>query len=274
MNLAYKPEIPWVELNRRIRIEERPGQKQLVNEACSAISNHDESWQNYYLVQLGRSLGCADFFRASLEYHSEYLKLAPGFNARLEVELDYQKLLSAVGNYDQALSLLEETCITQPNNQTALTEKTMLMIRLGRQSEVVPELELIQSPSLKDFIRLYNHFWDGRDHEARAVFDGIEKDDSLQSRYKFWAAFLVDDFDLGFTHIQNSTARGAPWFKIKLLLKSALPNSLYSKIANDPRFVEIGREFDIDDAWRVELAGLCNSVSELTGVRVRSDADY
>lgn len=274
MNLAYQPEIPWVELNRRIRLEERPGQSRLVSEACNAIQEHDNSWQHFYFVQLGRCLGSADFFRASLDYHNEYLRLNPGFDARLEVENDFQKLLSAIGNYDHALSFLEEKSITQPGNQKALIEKIMLKIRLGRQSEAAHEIELIRNSSVKDFIRLYNHFWDGRDLQASSVYADIQNADDLQSRYKFWGAFLVDNFDSGFGHVQESITRGAPWFDIKLLLKSALPNSLYLKIASDSRYIEIDNKFEIDDDWRAELTEMCNKVSSLTRIRVRPDADY
>ena len=260
MNLAYRPAIPWVELNRRIQLNPRPSQRELASEACEAIKSNNPTWMNFQYIQMAHCLGSAGLFTASLEYHKKYLESHPPFEARAEVEGDCQKLYSSIGRHETALTMLDEMLTTQPDDQSALVERAMLKMRLGLNLEVSQELPTDLNATLAEFLRFYHLFWSDSAAEYAEPLRAIIKSDDSMLRYKYWATFLANDFDRGFQYVQESMDRGAPLFFIQLLLNSALPASIYQKIIADPRFSEINNEHGITPQWRIDLINLCNGL--------------
>jgi TolB-like protein len=266
---GYVPDIPWIELYRRIDPSSRPSPDILLKEGIEKIVTGDRSWGGFEYAQIGACLGAAGYFNASLDYWCLCLNTSKVEKTqRDEIDFQIRSLLSVLGHFEKAIEMWTSVLVEEPGNNLARGERAILFSRIGRFQEAESDLEVVRAAIPVNFYEFYHLFWKGDQHEARSYFRQVENLESLQMRFKFWGCFLLSEFDKGIEYLQTSMQRGAPPFAVWVLLNRVLPNNLIEELSSKQAFIALFKRYGVDDEWRERLRLSVNEISDRTGISI------
>ena len=269
--LQYLPEVPWVHVHRRLHPEIRPTQKALAVEALDLIRNRDASWRNFEFVQIGRCLGSAGYYQASFDYLSKYTADSNEVSSKMEsVENDTQSLLPVLNRYGEAIESLTSQLESRPDDLLARQSRAMLFSRTKQFGKAEEDIQLLSGQPHFEFVSFYQLYWQNRLEDAQGHFEKILQDENLPLRFRFWSCSMMGQIEQAIEYMEQSAARGAPIFNIRVMLNNAVPRSRVAEVEAHPRFHQLLGKFDIDADWCSELSGLVNEVTGITGIHVDS----
>jgi len=269
--LQYVPEVPWIQVQRRLHPEIRPTQKELALEALELIRNRDTSWRDFEFVQLGRCLGSAGFYQASFDFLSKFTTDANDVSSKIEsVRGDTQSLLPVLNRFAEAIESLTRQLEGKPDDLLARLNRAMLLSRTRQFGKAREDIRLLSDKPHFEFASFYDLYWQSRMEDARAHFEKVLQDESLPLRFRFWGCAMMGQIEEAIAYMESSAERGAPIFNIRVLLNSALPRSRISEVEAHPRFHRFLERFEISPEWCSELSNLVNEVTPITGIHVDS----
>jgi tetratricopeptide (TPR) repeat protein len=262
-DLGFVPEIPWIQVTRKLDPSARPGERCLVKEALVILQLPNNDWLGYEYVQLGRCLGAAGLYQEAYDFLSHYLAIATADqNESRKVQSEVQGLLPILGHFHEAIELLDDHLEKVPDDVSARLDRCMLLIRTGQYQQADQQLELLESSRLANFIRFYLLHWQGQLEEAQPYLNIILEDESVQLRFKVRGCAMTGDVEQTIKYMEESVERGAPLFHIRMLMASAVSAHQVAQIESTNSFREFLERQGIDEAWPADLASM-STVSKI-----------
>ena len=264
---GFNPPVPWIKARRDLFPQTRPDQRTLAREAHEKIRHPDPEWQSFEYVQLGDCLIAAGLNHAASDYYEAYLERAQHDLSATWIQPRYRYLLQQIGRFDKAIDLCTEA-IAQDQQVTA--ERANLFSRTGQYEKAARDLatmhEAYPHKNISDFYYLY---W-------RRELDATKSSwlQNHEPQYQALGCFLLGDIDGGLNHLEEEIRLGVHPSVFRSNIGALLPQSILREVELHPRFQAILKQFDIDDAWRDELMGIANDLSDATGIHVKRDDDY
>jgi TolB-like protein len=267
--LNYEPEIPWIQIERKLHPDQRPDQVDLVNEAVAILDEGTSAWQHYELVQIGRCLGAAGLYEAAHEYLSAYLEKVPLPVKEIdEVRDEANGLLPIVGRLSDAIAECDDYLTEFPEAQSTRLARCMLYSRTGQYEKAAADLTVLRDSRFSGFAQFYNLYWQDRLEDAGAFVSGILESTSLQLRFKFQVCALLGRFDDAVMYMRESAERGAPMFHIRMLVNNVLPDKQRLALEASAPFQTLLKDQGFSETWPVKLTATLNQRSNLTNVHV------
>jgi len=257
---GFSPEIPWVQVNRKLDPHSRPSQRRLAEEALEALDSGLDGWLNYEYAQLGRCLGAAGLYHDAFDYLSRYLdKVPPDQNEARKVRSEVLGLLPILGRFNEAIQQLNDHLANEPDDVAASLDRCMLYFRTGQYQKAEQQFELLESSHLRDFLRFYKLNWSGQQATARPLLERILENPAVQPRFKVRACAMVGDVERTVHYMDESVARGAPLFHIRMLMSSAISEQHAEYIESSKHFLDFLHRNGVEPGWPEELARLVES---------------
>jgi TolB-like protein len=254
------PEIPWVQVMRKLDPETRPNERCLVEESLDVLKSPGNDWLNYEYVQLGRCLGAAGLYQQSHDFLSHYLQKVPAdLNESRKVQSEVQGLLPILGHFHKAVELLDDQLAGVADDISTRVDLCMLLIRTGQYQRADEQLKLLESSNLLNFIRFYLLYWQGRHEEAGAFLKMTLDDESVQLRFKVRGCAMTGDVEQAINYMEESAARGAPLFHIRMLMASAVSAQQVQAVESTSRFQCFLDRHGIETGWPDELATIISN---------------
>ena len=266
---GYQPELPWIQIERKLHPERRPSQRALAEEALGVIVDGTDAWQQYELVQIGRCLGAAGLFQASYDFLNAYLARVPlPLKEVDEVRQDAEGLLPVLGRFNEAIKRLNDRLEQVPDDVDARLQRCMLYSRTGQYTRAGSDIEVLGKSALADFGQFYMLFWQEDMDGARTYREKLLASQDLRLRFKFRCCALLDEYEEAIRYMDESADRGAPLFYVRALVSNALPGKRLAAFESSPGFKSFLAQRGVDDAWPAELAAMVNQHTELTEILV------
>jgi TolB-like protein len=263
--LGFVPPVPWIKARRDLFPRSRPDQRTLAREACERIRMPDPEWRCFEFVQLGECLIAAGFDRAACDYYEHYLARVEHDLSATWIERRYRSLLTQLGRFDRAIELWSEFVAVQPDDLYAIGSRANLHALTRQYDKAEVDLAAFRRTSFPWF---FYHCCRGEMDIARTLFEQWSFDDPL---FLYWGCFLLGDIEEGLDHLEEDVRRGVSPSVFRSNLGEYLPAPTLRSIEQNPRFQAILQQFDIDDAWRDELALMVDRLKDVTGIEVRAD---
>lgn len=279
---GFTPPIPWFQAHRDLHPEMQPGQKELATEACEKIRAADVQWDSFEYLQLSRCLIAAGHFHSALEFVERYLDLATHDLGDTNIPQWYRHLLLRLGRFERGIELLSQHIASRPDDAIAVAERALLYSRTGQYEKAEEDLAEVAKafPRGRSFAQFYHLYWRRDLDAAKECFTWLESRRSLQPIFKYWGCFLLGDIDGGIKYVEEAISRGVSTLQpvdaafVSLQGTWCLPPSVALRVERHPGFQAIMQRFGVDDAWRDELIGMANELTDITGIIVRRDQDY
>jgi TolB-like protein/class 3 adenylate cyclase len=269
---GFVPPVPWVKATRDLFPDTRPDQRTLAIEACEKIRQPDPEWRLFQHIQLGECLIAAGFNHGACDYYEYYLDRTNHDLSATWIQLRYRSLLTQLGRFEEAITLLTEFI---SRNQVNFVERTPLYSRTGQYEKAERDLKVLRksNPSLAPFAEFYHLYW-RRDFDAIKNYYSQQAFSDLEPLFKYWVCFLLGDIEGGIDHLEEDVSRGAHPAVFRSNIGELLPQSILREVEQHPRYQAILKQFGIDDSWRHELMAMANELSVVTGIYVQPDDDY
>ena len=266
---GYEPELPWLQIERKLHPDRRPSQSILLEEALNIIDEQDASWQNFELIQVGRCLGAAGHYQAAAEFLSMYLEKVPSNSSEVqEVREEADWLLPILGRFTEAINRLNDLLAKAPEDQSARVQRCMLYSRTGQYEKAAVDLAALSSTRYSAFARCYHAYWRDDLETAELLLQEVLDAENIQLRYKFRACALLGRFDDAVTYMREAAGRGSPMFHIRMLVSNAIPEKQRLALEDFPAYREFLAENDIGADWPDTAQEAVNHRSNLTNIRV------
>ncbi len=272
---GFKPPVPWIHIERRLYPERRPGTQALAAEAIRKIVEGDPEWGSFAYEQLTWVLSAAGLFRATRDFALHMFDSPQHDYADSDADEELPNYYAAIGEVDEAIRLWSSEVQKDPERSFFRYERSVLYSRTGQFDYATRDIEALDDRKFRSMALATYHFWRAEPDLLRSYHDELLAQGSVHPSYLVFTHCMLDELDVAvdcYTRAVNSSQRSfIDLGPLRAMARGRLPGELNDRLEQHPRFQALLLEHGVTETWREELAGQLNSISGLTGIRVRPD---
>jgi TolB-like protein len=272
---GFRPSVPWIHIHRRLHPQSRIGSRELAIEAIEKLSSRDPEWSSFAYEQLTWVLTDVGLFHASLDFAKCMLD-SPDHNFEdSDADEEIPHYIAACGLFDEAIHRWSGLIQREPARHLFRCERSILYSRTGQFDYASTDIQVVATQRHQILAEAFLSFYQGDLDETKRHHESLLSLPYVHPSYRVWTNCLIGDLDRALEAYDHGVSDVERTFidfgNMRAMSRSKLPMPLVEEIERHPRFLELMKKEQIDDAWQAELVARLNEISELTGIVVQAD---
>jgi TolB-like protein len=168
---GFEPEVPWMQIERKLHPDRRPSQCELADEALAIVTSKSSDWHSFEHVQIGRCLGAAGLYDGAFAFLDAYIDTCSPYSTELDaVRFEAEGLLPIIGRFNVAIERLSSRLVDLLEDHMVRLQRCLLFSRTGQYEKAGRELQLLQGSGLRNYACFYHLFWQNDLIEAQKIW--------------------------------------------------------------------------------------------------------